>query len=163
MATAVQSKRMGEEDLGYVREKVQGVLRGWGSKSPHELLANDVVLSISLDEKGKSLIGCLPFGTKVRVTGRDQAERVLSGIYREIREGLSVTTEVVSGYDVALLGELAIPPSGDDRLSVPVVVYMRFDDEGKVARMTIGGADSKPITKAIRAELRKMLGAEGPS
>lgn len=161
MATAVRSEPMEENDLGYVRDKVQRILRAWDSRTPNQLLADNIVLSISLGAKGTSLVGCLPFGDKVRVTGREQAKRVLSGIYSNIRKGFSITTEVVSGYDVLLLGNLAIPPTGDDRLSMPLIIYMGFDDEGKVKKMTIAGANPKPITKAIRGELRKQLRVSG--
>jgi hypothetical protein len=66
MATAVRSKRMEEKDLGYVRDKVQRILRAWDSKTPNQLLANDIVLSISLGTKGTRLIDLLPFGKKVQ-------------------------------------------------------------------------------------------------
>lgn len=88
---------------------------------------------------------------------------MLSGIYSDLRKGLSVSTEVVSGYDAVLLGKLVIPSSGDDRLSMPIILYMGFDDEGKVEKMTIARADPKHITKAIRGELRKLLRTAGPS
>lgn len=166
MPTVDQSIRAVEQDLAYVRDKVQRILRTWDSKTPNELLAEDVVLSISLGAPGKSLIGSLPFGNKVQVTGREEAKRVLSTMYNhlssDLRSGLSVTTEVVSGYEVVLLGELALPPSAKDHLSVPIILYMVFDDEGRIEQLTIAGGYPERITKAIRIELRKQLPLGGP-
>jgi len=162
MAAAGKSRRMEEKDLAYARGTVQRILGAWDSKTPNQLLAKDIVLSVSLGAQGESLIGCRSFGTKVKVTGREQAKRVLSGFYSDLRRGLSVSTEVVSGYDAVLLGELAIPASGDDRLSMPIILHMEFDDEGMIEKMTIAGADPNPVIIAIRGAVRKALRAGRP-
>ena len=162
MTTVDQSGRVEERDLAYLRAKVQKVLRAWDSRTPNQLLAANIVLSISLGAPGKSLIGSLPFGNKVQVTGREEAKRVLGDIYADLRSGLSVTTELVSGYDVLLLGELILPSPDEDRLSMPIVVYMVFDDDGKVEKMTIAGAHSDHLIKVVRTELRKLLPLGGP-
>jgi hypothetical protein len=44
----------------------------------------------------------------LQVVGRENAKRVLKSIYGNIKRGLYVTTEILSGYDVALLGQMAL-------------------------------------------------------
>ena len=72
------------------------------------------------------------------------------------RSGLSVTTEVVSGYDVALLGNLALRSTrgNADASLLPIVLYMAFDDEGKIGTMTIAAVDLRPLTDAIRTAVQ---------
>ena len=87
---------------------------------------------------------------------REDAKQVLTSIDPELSGGLSVTTELVGEYDVALLGNWVMPPTEEDpeMLSLPIVVYVAFDDEGKIEEMTIAALDLQPLTEAIRAAVK---------
>ena len=70
----------------------------------------------------------------LQVSGREEAKRVLKSIYRDLKSRTSVTTQVVSGYDVALLGNLVIPTTkeNEDDRSLPIALYMAFNPEGEI-------------------------------
>lgn len=157
MTTMDVARQMEAEDLARAREKVQMILRDWDLLSWNTLLADDVVLSISLGKADVDRGG--DFGTlggHVRVTGREDAKNVLKSIYDDLRSGLSVTAEVITGYDVALLGNLALRSTKEntDAASLPIVLYMAFDDEGKIEKMTIAAVDLDPLIEAIRAAVK---------
>jgi hypothetical protein len=67
-----------------------------------------------------------------------------------------VTTEIISGYDVALLGNLSLRSTKENTedLSLPIVLHMAFDYEGKVQKMTIAAVDLNPLIEAIRAAVQ---------
>jgi hypothetical protein len=60
----------------------------------------------------------------LHVKGRADAKRVLQSIYSDLESGLSVTTEIVSGYDVALVGNWAVRSTKEntEASSLPVVL-----------------------------------------
>jgi hypothetical protein len=64
-----------------------------------------------------------------------------------------VTTEVVSGYDVALLGNLVVPTTkeNEDDSSTPIALYLAFNPEGEIEKLTIAAVDLHPLTEAIRS------------
>jgi hypothetical protein len=84
----------------------------------------------------------------LRVVGREDAKPLLKSIYADIKRGFCVTTEVLSGYDVALLGNMAF---GLPKKSWPMMIYMGFNDDGKIRVMTIAAADLHPLIDAIRS------------
>ena len=142
------------EDLARPREMAQMMLRNWDWMTWNEILADDVVLSLGLGAAGINQVGDFSaVGGNLQVTGREDARRVLKSIYDDLRSGLTVTTEIVSGHDVALLGNLALRSTKEntESLSLPIVVYMAFDGDGKVGKMTIAAVDLHPLTEAIRA------------
>jgi hypothetical protein len=47
-------------------------------------------------------------GGNLEIEGREDAKHVLKSIYGGIKKGLYVTTEIVSGYEVALVGNMAL-------------------------------------------------------
>jgi hypothetical protein len=92
-------------------------------------------------------------GGNVQVSGCEDAERVLKSIYSDLKNRTSVTTEVVSGYDVALLANLVVPTTkeNEDDSSLPIALYLAFDPEGGIEKLTIAAVDLHPLTEAIRS------------
>jgi hypothetical protein len=148
-----EQRQVEAEGLARVRETVQTVLRDWNWMSWTELLADDVVLSLSLDTLSINQIGGSDSvsGT-LQVTGMDEAKRVLKKFYGDIKRGLAVTTELVSGNDALLLGNLALGGSAENLAvsSVPLAIYMAFSDEGRVEKLTIAAVDLQSMMDAIR-------------
>ena len=117
----------------------------------------DVVLSLKLGAVGIDQVdGFDVVGGKLQVASREDTKRVLKSIYNDLKREFSITTEIVSGYDLALLGNWAVPSTKEntEALSVPVMIHMAFDDEGKVEKITIAHVDLQPLTEAIRAAVQ---------
>jgi hypothetical protein len=88
----------------------------------------------------------------LRVEGREGAERLLRRIYPSIKSGLCIITEILSGYDAILLGNIT-PPStkeGESEKASPVIIYMDFNSEGEIRIMTIAAIDLQPLADQIR-------------
>jgi hypothetical protein len=120
----------------------------------NEVLADDIVLSLKLGAVGFDRVGDLGgVGGNLQVSGREDAKRVLKSIYRDLKNRTSVTTEVVSGYDVALLGNLVVPTTkeNEDDRSLPIALYMAFNPDGKIQKLTIAAGDLHPLSEAIRS------------
>ncbi len=148
MSTADISRQLEAEDLARAKELTQSILQNWDWTTWNELLADDVVLSLRMASIGIASIGDLnAAGGNLQVTGRENAKHVLKSIYADIKRGFCVTTEFLSGYDVALLGNMAF---GVPARSWPMVIYMGFNDDGQIRVMTIAAADLQPLTDAIR-------------
>jgi hypothetical protein len=152
--TNVDRQRMAAE-LAHAKRVIETTLEGWDLLSWNELLADDVVLSLKLGTLDVSAVGDLrAAGGNLEVSGKKQAKEVLQSIYGDLRSGLTVTTEVVSGYDAILLGNLAVQTSGEGIESFPMGVFMTFDSRGKVLEMTIAAVDLPALTNAIRTAAR---------
>ena len=84
------------------------------------------------------------------------ASPLLKSIYRDLKSRTSVTTQVISGYDVALLGNLVIPTTkeNEDDRSLPIALYMAFNHEGEIDKLTIAAVDLQPLTEAVRIAAR---------
>ena len=140
------------EGLAGARELVQMVLRDWDWMSWNELLADEIVLSLKLGSIGIDQLGDVgAVDGNLRITGLEDAKRALKSIYSELKNGLAITTEIVSGYDAALLGSFTVYSTGEstEASSMPIVLYMAFNGEGKVEQMTIAAIDLHPLAKAI--------------
>ena len=89
----------------------------------------------------------------LQVVGREDAKRVLRSIYGNIKSGLNVTAEILSGYDVTLLGNLTLPSTkeGCREKASPIVIYMEFTSEGEIRVMTIAVIDLRPLIDQIRS------------
>jgi hypothetical protein len=156
--------RMESDDLARAKDMVQMILRDWDFMSWNALLANDIVLSVKLGAVGSDRVGDLGgVAGNLQVSGREDAKRVLKSIYRDLKNRTSVTTEVVSGYDVALLGNLVVPTTkeNEDDSSLPIALYLAFNPEGEIEKLTIAAVDLHPLTEAIRSAAR--TGALQPS
>jgi len=135
------------------RELVDFVMHHWRFMSWTELLSSDVVLTLKPGAIGIDEIA----GTRVqdgvlRAEGRDDATRVLKAIYERLRDDFHITTKLISGFDLVLAGNLVLKSGrehGDD-LVVPLAVFVTFEEEGKVARMSIFQLDLQPVVEALR-------------
>jgi hypothetical protein len=149
MSTTDIARQLEAEDLARARELTQSILQNWDFITWNELLADDVVLSLRMASVGIDRIGDLDAaGGNLQVSGREDAKRVLKSIYGDIKRGLCVTSEILSGYDVALLGNFAL---GVPAKSWPLVICMGFNDDGEISTMTIAAVDLQPLTDAIRS------------
>ncbi len=148
MSTADIARQLEAEDLARAKELTESILQNWDFITWNELLADDIVLSLRMASVGIDRVGDLNTADgNLRVSGREDAKRVLRSIYGDIKRGLSVTSEILSGYDVALLGNFAL---GVPAKSWPIVIYMRFNYEGEVSAMTVAAVDLQPLIDAIR-------------
>jgi hypothetical protein len=148
------SWQMEADELARAKNMVQMILQDWDFMTWNELLADDVALSIKLGAAGFDRIGDLGgVDGSLEVSGREQAKRVLKDIYRDLKDRTSVTTEVVSGYDVALLGNLVVPTTkeNEDDRSLPIALYMAFNPEGEIEKLTIAAVDLHPLANEIRS------------
>jgi hypothetical protein len=150
MSTANIDWQPESEDLALAKDMVKSILGDWDWISWNELLAFDVVLSLRMASVGgddlQTLDGVL------RVVGREDAERLLRRIYPSIKSGLCIITEILSGYDAVLLGNIT-PPStkeGESEKGSPIVIYMDFNSEGEIHVMTIAAIDLQPLADQIR-------------
>jgi hypothetical protein len=158
MSTTNMDQQRAAEGLAHAKRVVETTLEGWELLSWNELLADDVRLSLSFGALDVSRLGDLrAVGGNLTVSGKKQAKEVLQSIYSDLRTGLTVTTEVVSGYDAILLGNLAVQTSPEGFESVPIGVFMTFDPRGKVEEMTIAAIDVPALTDAIRNAARAGL------
>jgi len=145
-------RQLKAEGLAHAKRMVETTLEGWDLLSWNELLADDVVLSLKLEALDINRIGDLRGASgDIEVTGKSQAREVMKSIYGDLRKDLSITTEVVSGYDVILLGNLAVHKTNEDTDSLPVGIYMVFNSQAKIQKLTIAAVDLQRLTDAIRA------------
>jgi hypothetical protein len=154
MSTMDITRQTEAEGLAHARELVQMILRDWDWMTWNELLADAIVLSLKLGSVGNSRLG--DFGAvdgELQIAGVADAKRALKSIYSELKNGFSITTEIVSGYDVALPGNFVVRTTKEDSeaSSLPIVLYMAFNSEGEIEKMTIPAIDLNPLAKAIRA------------
>jgi len=153
MPAADIAKMIEAEDLARAKDLTQSILQNWDFITWDELLADDVVFSMRMATVGIDRVGDFEaIGGNLRVVGRDDVRRLLKTIYSDIKRDLRVTTEFLSGYDVVLLGKMALPffKKGLSAKTWPVAIYMSFDDDGKIRVMTISVIDLKPLADAIR-------------
>jgi hypothetical protein len=150
MSTAKIDWQPGSEDLALAKNMVKSILGDWDWISWNELLAFDVVLSLRMTQVGgedlQTVDGVL------RVVGREEAERLLKRIYPSIKSGLCIITEILSGYDAVLLGNITLPSTkeGESEKASPIVIYMDFNSEGEIHVMTIAAIDLQPLADQIR-------------
>jgi len=152
MSIADIGRQLEVEDLARAKDLTQSILDNWDFITWGELLADDVVLSVRLNAVGIDRIGDLNVARdNLRAVGRDDAKRVLKSVYADIKRDLRVTTEFLSGYDVALIGTMALGGFGK---SWPMVIYMGFNDDGKISLMTISVVDLQPLFDTILSAAR---------
>jgi hypothetical protein len=155
MATTDIARRIEADDLAEAKDRTERILRNWDLLTWNQLLADDVALSLKVGTVAFDQVGNLgAVGGNLEVTGREDAKQVLKSIYGELKDGVSLTTEVISGYEAALLGNLAVRTpkneDADDITSLPIVFCMQFDSEGKIGKLTIATVDLQPLTTALR-------------
>jgi len=154
MSTADTERQLNAQHLARAKTMIQHILRDWDLITWNDLLANDVVLCIRMGSIDFDKVGDFAaIGGNAQVCGRDDAKRILKGIYGDIKRGLCVTSEIVSGFDVALLGNFALESTKEDAdpESWPIVIYMKFNANGKIIAMTIALIDLQPLADVIRS------------
>ena len=153
MSTTDSDRQLEIENLAWAKDMTQSILRHWDFISWNELLDDDVVLSLRLASVGTDRFGDLnTAGGDLQVVGREDAKRVLKSIYTDLRRGLYITTEILSGYDVTLLGDLTCESTkeGAAANSWPIVIHMEFNSERRIRVMAIAVVDLQPLIDAIR-------------
>jgi hypothetical protein len=104
----------------------------------NEWLADDVVLSLKLSAVDVTRIGDLRgYSGVFRAVGKKQSRHVLKGISSGLSQDLSITTEVISGSHLILLGKLAARTAQIGARHMPVVIYMALNSQKKIQEMTI--------------------------
>jgi hypothetical protein len=155
MSTIDVDRQLTAQELAHAKRVVETTLEGWELLTWNELLADDVVLTLRLGTLDVGRLGDLRAASgNLDVFGKEQAKEVLQSVYGNLRTGLSVTTELVSGYDAILLGNLAIRTNDDGTDSVPMGVFLAFDSRGRIREMTIAAVDLHALTDVIRKAAR---------
>ena len=104
----------------------------------NEWLADDVVLSLRLSAIDTTRIGDLRgYSGVFRAVGRKQSRHVLKGISSGLSHDLSITTEVISGSHLILLGKIAARTAQIGARNMPVVIYMALNSQKKIQEMTM--------------------------
>jgi hypothetical protein len=151
--STIDIKQPDDETLERARRLIQRILRNWDLIPWDDLLTDDVTVSVRMGSVGIDRIGDLAaVGGNLQVTGREDAKRVLGLIYDDIKRGLCVTTEILSGFDVVLLGTFAPEQTKEGALSetCPIVIYLKFTPNGMINIMTVALIDLQPMTNVIR-------------
>jgi hypothetical protein len=151
MSTADVDRQRAAEELMHVKRVVETTLEGWDLLSWNELLSDGVCLSLRLGTLDVGRLGELQAASgDIKVFGKTDAKEVLQSIYGTLRKGLSITTEVVSGYDAIVFGNLALTRDDGEIESLPMGVFMAFDSRGRIREMTIAAVDLQAPTDALR-------------
>ena len=146
--TAVNSDTETKQ-LAQARQMVQSVLNHWDWRTWNQLLADDVVLKMRLGTATKDAAGDPALlGMKVEYTGRDVVKKALREIYGDLRKEFQITTEIVHGPDVVLLGELVVTPKDKDPVTLPIAVHMTFNKAGKIESMGMFSVDVRALVAA---------------
>jgi hypothetical protein len=85
-----------------------------------------------------------------RVAGKRECRRSLNSILDGLAEYLSITTEIISGSHIILLGRLLQRKPQGDAEHTPVVIYMALNWEKKIQHMTVAIDDIQTIATAMR-------------
>jgi hypothetical protein len=158
MSTTNVERQRTAEELAHAKRVVETTLEGWDLLSWNDLLADDVRLSLKLGTLDLSRLGDFrAAGGNLQVLGKAQAKEVLQSIYGDLRKSLAITTEIVSGYDAILLGNLALSAAAGGIESLPMGVFMTFDSHGRIQEMTIAVVDLPGLTERIRSAVRAGL------
>ncbi len=157
MSTSDIERQLEAEDLARARNMTRHIVQDWDLITWDDLLANGVILSLRMGSIGIDRVGDLAaVGGNAQVFGREDAKRVLKSVYDDFKRGLCVTSEMLSGYDVALLGTLALESTKEGALpkSWPIVIYMEFNFYGRIRVVRIAAVDLRPLTDAIRTAVQ---------
>ena len=152
MPTSDIATRIESIDLARAKDLTQHILDNWDWMTWNQLLADDGVLYVRLTSVGINRIGdlCVADGD-LKAAGREDAKGVLKRIYSEIKRDCCVTTEILSGYDVTLLGSMM---HGGLLEPWSIVIYMKFNYDAKISVITIAAVDLQPSIDAIRSAAR---------
>jgi hypothetical protein len=136
------------EDLARSKRMMNSVLASCNPLDWNEWLADDAVLSLRLGTVDTSEIrGFRGYSGVFRAAGKRQARRMLKSISGGLSKDLSISTEIISGSHIILLGKLAAQGGAQ---CMPVVIYMALTLEKKIQDMTIAIVDMQTITAAMK-------------
>jgi hypothetical protein len=134
-------------DLTRAKQVARAILHDWDLMSWNGLLADNVTLSIRLGAAGIVQIGGLvTVNGNLQVFGRVNTMSVLRIVFPDLMSGLSVTRKIVNGYDIALLGDWTVGSMerGVECLSVRTILWMIFNDQERIERVTIAALHLNP-------------------
>ena len=121
-------RQLESNDLARTKWLMGTGLASCNPQSWNEWLADDVVLSLRLSAVDITRIGNLRgYSGVFRAVGKKQSRHVLKGISSGLNQDLSITTEVISGSHLILLGKLAARTAQIDARCMPVVIYMALN------------------------------------
>ena len=124
---------------------VQEVLNTWEWRTWNQLLAEDVVLTLKLGAVGAESA----VGITTTATGREDAKAVLREIYGDINKNISIWGKLADGLEVALLADLNAAEQGETPQELPLVVYLKFNEDEKIETMTLVSIDLRPLVAAM--------------
>ena len=157
MSTTDIERALEGEDLALSRSMIKRVLGNWDLITWNELLAEDIVLSVRPEsiDFGQTDVFAKARGN-LQVSGHEDAKQVLMRIYSDLKRGLCVVTEITSGNDAVLVGELSLESTKERALpqSFPIVIFMEFNSCGKIRVMTIAAIDLTPPIEAVQNAAR---------
>ena len=132
-------------------EMVRNVLEDWDFTTWNQLLDDDVVLILNLAAVSGDAVGDLAAaGMKIQVTGRDDARQALRDIYGDLKKDVTITGQLLVGYEAIFFGELNVTLANKEVQSLPIAAYLEFNDIGKVQKFFIGTIDLRPLIQGIR-------------
>jgi hypothetical protein len=138
------------EDLARTKWMTGTGLPSCNPQSWIEWLADDVVLSFTLGAVDTSQISERQgYSGVFRVAGKKQSRRLLKSISDGLRKDLSITTEIISGSHIILLGKFSLRKSRSGAISMPVVVDMVLNPGKKIQDMSIAIVDMQTIATAM--------------
>jgi len=139
------------EDLARSKRMMNSVLASCNPLNWNEWLADDAVLSLRLGAADTSQIRDFRgYSGVFRAAGKRQARRMLKSISRGLSKDLSISTEIISGSHIILLGKLTARKLQNSAECMPVVIYMALSSEKMIQDMTIAVVDMQTITAAMK-------------
>ena len=138
------------EDLARTKWMTGTGLPSCNPQSWIEWLADDVVLSLRLGAVDTSLISERQgYSGVFRVAGKKQSRRLLRSISDGLKKDLSITTEIISGSHIILLGKFPLRKPQKGAKCMPVVVNMALNPGKKIQDMAIAIVDMQTIATAM--------------
>ena len=136
------------EDLARTKWMTGTGLPSCNPQSWIEWLADDVVLSLRLGAVDTSQISERQgYSGVFRVAGKKQSRRLLESISDGLKTDLSITTEIISGSHIILLGKFSLRKSQSG--AMPVVINMALNPGKKIQDMAIVIVDMQTIAAAM--------------
>jgi hypothetical protein len=137
------------EDLAQTKWMTGTGLPSCNPQSWIEWLADNVVLSLRLGAVDTSQISELQgYSGVFRVAGKEQSRRLLKSISYGLKKDLSITTEIISGSHIILLGKFSLRNSQSGVKYLPVV-GMALNPGKKIQDMAIAIVDMQTIVTAM--------------
>ena len=138
------------EDLARTKWMTGTGLPSCNPQSWIEWLADDVVLSLRLGAVDTSQISERQgYSGVFRVAGKKQSRRLLKSISDGLKNDLSITTEIISGSHIILLGKFSLRKPQSGAKYMPVVVDMALNPGKKIQDMAIAIVDMQTIATAM--------------